>query len=36
MPMFKPILENEATGKVKEVFEEIKSEDWSIGGNLLG
>jgi len=25
MPMFKPILENEATGKVKEVFEEIKS-----------
>ena len=23
--MFKPILENEATGKVKEVFEEIKS-----------
>ena len=25
MPMFKPILENEVTGKVKEVFEEIKS-----------
>ena len=25
MPMFKPILENEATGKVKEVFDEIKS-----------
>ena len=23
--MFKPILENEVTGKVKEVFEEIKS-----------
>ena len=26
MPMFKPISENEATGKVKEVFDEIKSE----------
>ena len=25
MPMFKPILENEATGKVKEIFEEIKT-----------
>ena len=25
MPMFKPISENEATGKVKEIFEEIKS-----------
>ena len=25
MPMFKPILENEATGKVKEIFDEIKS-----------
>ena len=25
MPMFKPISENEATGKVKEVFDEIKS-----------
>tara|TARA_B100000524_G_scaffold96412_1_gene45773 strand:- start:1284 stop:1676 length:393 start_codon:yes stop_codon:yes gene_type:complete len=25
MPMFKPISENDATGKVKEVFEEIKS-----------
>ena len=25
MPMFKPINENEATGKVKEVFDEIKS-----------
>ena len=24
MPMFKPISENEATGKVKEVFDEIK------------
>tara|TARA_B100001123_G_C14377020_1_gene657283 strand:- start:24 stop:416 length:393 start_codon:yes stop_codon:yes gene_type:complete len=26
MPMFKPISENEATGKVKEVFNEIKNE----------
>ena len=26
MPMFKPISENEATGKVKEVFDEIKNE----------
>ena len=25
MPMFKPISENEATGKVKEVFDDIKS-----------
>jgi len=25
MPMFKPISENEATGKVKEVFDEIKT-----------
>tara|TARA_Y100000741_G_scaffold166478_2_gene125957 strand:- start:1322 stop:1714 length:393 start_codon:yes stop_codon:yes gene_type:complete len=25
MPIFKPILENEAKGKVKEVFDEIKS-----------
>ena len=25
MPLFKPISENEATGKVKEVFDEIKS-----------
>lgn len=25
MPMFRPISENEATGKVKEVFDEIKS-----------
>jgi len=25
MPIFKPILENEATGKVKEVFDEIKT-----------
>ena len=25
MPMFKPIEENEATGKVKEVYEDIKS-----------
>ena len=25
MPMFKPISENEATGKVKEIFEEIKT-----------
>ena len=25
MPMFKPILENEAKGKVKEIFEEIKT-----------
>ena len=25
MPIFKPILENEASGKVKEVFDEIKS-----------
>ena len=25
MPIFKPISENEATGKVKEVFDEIKS-----------
>ena len=25
MPMFKPINENEATGKVKEVFDEIKN-----------
>ena len=25
MPMFKPISENEASGKVKEVFDEIKS-----------
>ena len=25
MPMFKPISENEATGKVKEIFDEIKS-----------
>ena len=25
MPMFKPINENEATGKVKKVFDEIKS-----------
>ena len=25
MSLFKPILENEATGKVKEVFDEIKS-----------
>ena len=25
MPMFKPISENEATGRVKEIFEEIKS-----------
>ena len=25
MPMFKPISENEATGKVIEVFDEIKS-----------
>ncbi len=25
MPIFKPIEENEATGKVKEVFDEIKS-----------
>ena len=25
MPMFKPISENEATGKIKEVFDEIKS-----------
>ena len=24
MPIFKPILENEATGKVKEIYEEIK------------
>ncbi len=24
MPIFKPIEENEATGKVKEVYEEIK------------
>ena len=24
MPMFKPISENEATGKVKEIFDEIK------------
>ena len=24
MPLFKPISENEATGKVKEVFDEIK------------
>ena len=25
MPMFKPIAENEATGKVKEVYDDIKS-----------
>ena len=25
MPIFKPISENEATGKIKEVFDEIKS-----------
>ena len=25
MPMFKPISENEAKGKVKEIFDEIKS-----------
>ena len=25
MPIFKPISENEAKGKVKEVFDEIKS-----------
>ena len=25
MPMFKPISENEAKGKVKEIFEEIKT-----------
>ncbi len=25
MPMFKPISDNEAKGKVKEVFDEIKS-----------
>ncbi len=25
MPMFKPISENEANGKVKEIFDEIKS-----------
>ncbi len=25
MPMFKPISENEATGKVKEIFDEIKN-----------
>ncbi len=25
MPIFKPISENEATGKVKEIFDEIKS-----------
>ena len=25
MPMFKPIQENEADGKVKEIFEEIKT-----------
>ena len=25
MPIFKPIQENEAKGKVKEIFEEIKS-----------
>ena len=25
MPMFKPIEENEATGKVKEVYDDIKS-----------
>ena len=25
MPIFKPILENEATGKVKEIYDEIKS-----------
>ena len=29
MPMFKPIIENDATGKVKEVFDEIKNEHWS-------
>ena len=28
MPMFKPISENEATGKVKEVFNEIKNDRW--------
>ena len=26
MPIFKPISENEAKGKVKEIFEEIKTE----------
>ena len=25
MPMFKPITENEAKGKVKEIFDEIKN-----------
>ena len=25
MPMFKPISENEAIGKVKEIFDEIKN-----------
>ena len=25
MPMFKPVSENEATGKVKEIFNEIKN-----------
>ena len=37
--MFKPILENEATGKVKEVFEDIKSarkiQKSQIFGNIL-
>ena len=39
MPMFKPISENEATGKVKEVFDEIKVQEklqkFQIFGNIL-
>ena len=39
MPMFKPISENEATGKVKEVFDEIKSarklQRFQIFGSIL-
>ena len=39
MSMFKPISENEATGKVKEIFDEIKKQEkfqkFQIFGNIL-
>ena len=36
MPMFKPILDLEAKGKVKEVFDEIKSTRKIIRSSVFG
>ena len=39
MPIFKPIEEDEATGKVKEIFDEIKAQErlrtFQIFGSIL-